>query len=98
MDVVVAYRTAPAGEEMRRATELVERGAVDVVTFTSASTARSFFAYVDPRRFEKRACAASIGPITSTALLSLGVTPAVEAERFTTEGLIEAILRYYRRN
>ncbi len=96
VDVVVAYRTVSADEEMRRASELVEREAIDMVTFTSASTARSFFAHVNPRAVEGRMRAASIGPITSDALRSLGVAPAVEAERFTTEGLIEAILRYYR--
>jgi uroporphyrinogen III methyltransferase/synthase len=95
VDVVVAYRTLRNDEEMRRASVLVERGEVDMVTFTSASTARSFFAGVDPRSLENRARAASIGPITSNALRELGVTPAVEAERFTTEGLVEAILRHY---
>jgi uroporphyrinogen III methyltransferase/synthase len=98
VDVAVAYRTVPASEEMRRASELIERGEVDMVTFTSASTARSFFARVDARAVEGRLRAASIGPITSNALRSLGVSPAVEAERFTTEGLIDAILQYYRRN
>jgi uroporphyrinogen III methyltransferase/synthase len=98
VDVVVAYRTVADDEEMRRASALVERGDVDMVTFTSASTARSFFARVDPRAVEGRVRAASIGPITSNALRSLGVTPTVEAERFTTEGLVEAILRYYRGN
>ncbi len=96
VDVVVAYRTVPAEEEMRRASSLVERGEVDMVTFTSASTARSFFAKLDPRAVEGRAVAASIGPITSNALRGLGVRPAVEAERFTTDGLVEAILRHYR--
>jgi uroporphyrinogen III methyltransferase/synthase len=98
VDVVIAYRTVRNDEEMRRASELVERGELDMVTFTSASTARSFFARVDPRSLENRARAASIGPITSNALRELGVTPAVEAERFTTEGLVEAILRHYGRN
>ena len=98
MDAVVAYRTVGNDEEMRRASQLVERGEVDMVTFTSASTARSFFAKVDPRVLETRARAASIGPVTSNALRELGVTPTVEAERFTTEGLVEAILRHYRGN
>jgi uroporphyrinogen III methyltransferase/synthase len=98
VDVVVAYRTVSAGEEMRRAAELVERGEVDAVTFTSASTARSFFGHVSPRSFEKRARAASIGPITSDALRSLGVTSVVEAERYTTEGLVEALVRCYERS
>jgi uroporphyrinogen III methyltransferase/synthase len=95
VEVVVAYRTVPNDEEMRRASELVERGEVDMVTFTSASTARSFFAGVDPHAVENRARTASIGPITSNALRELGVTPTVQAERFTTEGLVEAILRHY---
>ncbi len=98
VDVVVAYRTVAAEEEMRGASELVERGEVDMVTFTSASTARSFFAKTGRSTALDRVRAASIGPITSNALRSLGVSPAVEAERFTTEGLIEAIVRYYRRN
>jgi len=98
VDVIAAYRTVAAGEEMKRASELVERGEVDMVTFTSASTARSFFAKAGPHAAHGRVRAASIGPITSNALRSLGVSPAVEAERFTTEGLVEAILRYYRRN
>ncbi len=98
VDVVVAYSTVGNDGEMRRASELVGRGEVDMVTFTSASTARSFFAKVDPRAVENRARAASIGPITSSALRELGVTPTVEAERFTTEGLVEAILRHYRLN
>jgi glutamate-1-semialdehyde 2,1-aminomutase len=95
VDAVVAYRTVSAENEMRMASELVERGAVDAVTFTSASTARSFFAHLDARTFETRARAASIGPITSSALRSLGIAPAVEAEIFTTEGLVDAILRHY---
>lgn len=98
VDVIVAYRTLPAEEEMRRASLSVSRGEVDMVTFTSASTARSFFAQVDARAFEGRAEAASIGPITSEALRELGVEPSVEAERFTTEGLIEAVLRHYAGN
>jgi uroporphyrinogen III methyltransferase/synthase len=95
VDVVEAYRTVASNEEMSRASSLVERGEVDVVTFTSASTVRSFFAKIDLRAFRAKTKAASIGPITSAALRELGVVPEVEAERFTTEGLVEAILRYF---
>jgi uroporphyrinogen-III synthase len=77
---------------------LVARGEVDLVTFTSASTARSFFSQVEARTLGGRTQAASIGPRTSAALRHLGVTPVVEAEESTTEGLVEAILRHYRRN
>ncbi|HEY7820248.1 MAG TPA: uroporphyrinogen-III synthase [Vicinamibacteria bacterium] len=98
VEVVVAYRTVPAGDVLKSASSLVERGDVDLVTFTSASTARSFFARVDPRALEGRTKTASIGPVTSAALRDLGVSPDVEAERSTTEGLVEAILRHYRGN
>jgi uroporphyrinogen III methyltransferase/synthase len=99
VDVVVAYRTVRAeGEIMNRLSSLVAGGEVDLVTFTSASTARSFFSQVDARRLGSRTQAASIGPRTSAALRELGIAPAVEAEESTTEGLVEAILRHYRRN
>ncbi|MGH9336115.1 MAG: uroporphyrinogen-III synthase [Vicinamibacteria bacterium] len=93
VDVVVVYRTVPAEEEIGRAVELVERGEVDIVTFTSASTARSFMAAIEPHSLRRRAAAASIGPLTSNALRELGIEPAIEAEKFTTSGLVEAILR-----
>lgn len=92
---VEAYRTVPADEEMRGASRLVAEGVVDLAIFASASAVRSFFSKVDPRSFAGRGSAASIGPITSEALRELGVTPAIEAESFTAEGLVEAILRHY---
>jgi uroporphyrinogen-III synthase len=94
VDVVEAYRTLPVASEVRRAAELVETGAVDIVTFTSASTARSFFTGVDPGTLRGRFAAASIGPITSGALREFGVEPRIEAENFSTEGLVEAIARF----
>lgn len=94
VEVVVAYRTLPATEEIGRLAELLEDDAVDVVTFTSASTVRSFFSALDPSTVAKRFVAASIGPITSQALRELGVEPAIEAVHFTVPGLVEAIVRY----
>lgn len=94
VDVVVAYRTLPATEDVRRASELVRRSEVDLVTFTSASTVRSFFAGLDPS-LRGRVAAASIGPVTSRALRELGVEPAVEAETYTVQGLVEAIARHF---
>jgi uroporphyrinogen-III synthase len=94
VDVVEAYRTLPVMAEVRRAAELVERGTVDVITFTSASTARSFFAGVDLGALRGRFTAASIGPITSGALREFGVEPEIEAESFSTEGLVRAIARF----
>jgi uroporphyrinogen III methyltransferase/synthase len=94
VDAVVAYRTVPATEEIRHAVELVKAGQVDVVTFTSGSTARSFLEALPDRELSRRFVAASIGPATSFALRELGVEPTVEAAISTTEGLVDAIARY----
>lgn len=95
VEVVAAYRTVPEAETARSAAESVARGEVDAVTFTSASTARSFFAGVEPGALEGKLVAASIGPITSAALAELGFPPAIEAEAYTIPGLVEAILRHF---
>jgi uroporphyrinogen III methyltransferase/synthase len=99
VDVVVAYRTVSAKEEIGRAVDLVARGQVDVVTFTSGSTVRGFFSAVDDKEAlrDKFLCA-SIGPITSGALREHGFTPVIEASEYTTEGLAEAIARYFMTN
>ena len=100
VDVVVAYRTVTALPEIEEAVASVERGEVDVVTFTSGSTVRSFFEAVrmEPGRSAlpaHRFLAASIGPITSAALRQEGVEPAIEATTYTAEGLVEAIHRFF---
>lgn len=96
VDVVVAYRTVSAKDEMGRALDLVARGQVDVVTFTSGSTVRGFFSAIDDKEVlrDKFLCA-SIGPITSGALREQGFTPGIEASEYTTEGLVEAIARHF---
>jgi len=94
VDVVAAYRTTPASEHIERALALVRGGSVAAVTFTSGSTVRSFFASADDA-VRARVTPASIGPITSDALREANVEPVIEAERYTTEGLVEAIRRHF---
>jgi len=96
VEVVVAYRTVTAVEEVSRALDLVNEGRVDVVTFTSGSTVRSFLSAA-PNTGELRGkfASASIGPITSRALRDAGFEPDIEASVYTVDGLIEAIERYF---
>lgn len=94
VDVVTAYRTTPASEDIERALALVRDTSVDAVTFTSGSTVRSFFSSADDA-VRARVTPASIGPITSDALREENVEPVIEAERYTTEGLVEAIRRHF---
>jgi uroporphyrinogen III methyltransferase/synthase len=96
VEVVVAYRTVAASEEISGALELVRDGRVDVVTFTSGSTVRSFLAAVrDKGELHGKFASASIGPITSRALRDAGFEPDIEASVYTVDGLIDAIERYF---
>lgn len=98
VEVVVAYRTLPATDEIGRVVALVRNREIDVVTFTSGSTVRSFFSEVEPASVIGRFAAASIGPITSKALRDLGLEPAIEATTYSVPGLVEAIVRYCSEN
>lgn len=79
-------RPAPVNEEMMR---LVKNA--DCVTFASSSTAKNFLSIVP----QINGICASIGPITTKTLTDLGHKPAIEAESFTINGLIEKITDYY---
>jgi len=69
---------------------------VDVVTFTSASSAENFVAILrqnklDPLNLPNNPLIACIGPITEQAARDEGFQNIVVAKKYTTEGLIEAL-------
>jgi uroporphyrinogen III methyltransferase/synthase len=86
VDVVEAYRTVapepgtafPSG--------------VDAITFTSSSTVRNFVALFGTDALHG-AKAISIGPITSETARSLGIAIAAEAQPYTIDGLVQALLQ-----
>ena len=96
VDVVPVYRTVPA-EPDGDALEAIASGDVDVVTFTSPSTARNFMAILERAGFglPTGAVVASIGPVTSSAAVELGLTVAIEADESTVPALAEAIAAYF---
>jgi uroporphyrinogen-III synthase len=65
----------------------------DAITFTSASTARNFFALLEAAGLTLPIgiVLASIGPITSQTLRDLGHEPTVEAQTPTIPSLIQAL-------
>ncbi|MBN1192349.1 MAG: uroporphyrinogen-III synthase [Coriobacteriia bacterium] len=98
VDVVPVYRTVPAQPEPT-VIESLKVGRVDVVTFTSPSTAKHFLAWVEsaglqPEAVMDRIVAASIGPVTSEALRSRGYRVPIEATHSTVTGLVEAVVGY----
>jgi len=91
---VTAYRVGPETPDPGPVLDMLERGELDWVTFTSASTVRNLVALLGaPRMRAGRPAIASIGPATSAAVRGFGLEPSVEADRHTIEGLVEAILR-----
>ncbi|MCP4717284.1 MAG: uroporphyrinogen-III C-methyltransferase [Deltaproteobacteria bacterium] len=64
---------------------------VDIITFTSSSTVRNFFAI----QSQTGAVLASIGPVTSDAIRACGHDPAIEATEYTIDGLVNAIVDMY---
>lgn len=91
VDVVPVYRTvAPAASRQLAESAWAVDPVPDWVTLTSSSTARMLAQTVPLDRL-KRSKLASIGPVTSATVRELGLPIAVEARRFTTDGLAEAL-------
>lgn len=96
---VVAYKTVaePLPGDLA---DRLDRGEVDIVTFTSSSTVTNFVAALpEDRRADllKKIKAASIGPITSDTLKAQGIEIALEAEESTIPGLVAAIVDHFRK-
>jgi uroporphyrinogen-III synthase len=92
VDVVAAYETVlPPGSKTRLKKLLLHpQQRPHVVAFTSSSTVRNFMKLasgmpLDGIRF------VSIGPVTSSTLREVGLTPHAQAREYTMEGLAKAI-------
>jgi uroporphyrinogen III methyltransferase / synthase len=96
VDVVPVYRTVPADPDPEAVAEIA-RGGVDVVTFTSPSTARNFMAVLKAAAIELpgSTVVASIGPVTTQAAERLGLKVGVEASESTVPALVDAIAGHF---
>jgi uroporphyrinogen-III synthase len=87
VDEVVAYRTA-AGDPGPDAVAAAHQA--DAMAFTSSSTVTRTVELLGSKRLPP--VVVTIGPVTSAAARSAGLTVAVEANPHTIEGLVEAIV------
>jgi uroporphyrinogen III methyltransferase/synthase len=94
VDEALAYRTVPESEDSTGVSRFRREGA-DMVTFTSASTAENFHAL--QLSADQKPSFASIGPITSKAMRSLGMDVDLEAKSHDIPGLIRAIVEFYKK-
>ncbi|HEV2417842.1 MAG TPA: uroporphyrinogen-III synthase, partial [Terriglobia bacterium] len=99
VEVIEAYYAA-APENRSDHLEALLSPAPHVITFTSSSTATNFYKLpIPPEARQKLASAAiaSIGPVTSATLRSLGIEVTLEARESTVNGLMEALEGYFQK-
>jgi len=78
----------------------LEQEQVDIVTFASSKTVQCFHQMLgtDSDKLLNNLCIASIGPQTSAACDRLLGRVDIEAEEYTLEGLVQAIIQWARSN
>jgi uroporphyrinogen III methyltransferase/synthase len=95
---VTAYRTLRPEMEAGELRDLLAR--ITVATFTSSSTVRNLAemardAGLELGRVLEQAVVACIGPITAATARELGLDVDVEAQEYTVNGLVEALVRHF---
>lgn len=96
---LTAYQTVAPEHNSKELLEMFEQNIINLVTFTSSSTAENFLALFNEK--EKKVLrdiikTASIGPMTSNTLRNYGIEPLIEPEKHTIPGLVEGIVNYYK--
>ena len=91
VDDVAAYRTAPAAVSEATAERIAS---ADAVVFMSSSSVENLVEAVGLARVP--AVVASIGPVTSGAVLAAGLNVAVEADPHTAPALLAALVEQLR--
>jgi uroporphyrinogen-III synthase len=97
--IAEAYRNQIPADSIAALRQLFRSSAnyPDIITFTSASTARNLVGLLEVANLTlpPDIVLASIGPITSEALRDLGYTPTIEAGESTIPGLVRAMEVYF---
>ncbi len=99
---ISAYQTVP-GNGAHRLLQTLQDGVVDIITFTSSSTVRYLLQGLHEQGIgQSHAIAllntmhvAVIGPITGRTAQEIGLNVAIEAQTYTTDGLIDAMIAFY---
>jgi uroporphyrinogen III methyltransferase/synthase len=98
--VVPAYRTLEASpESFAEIGARLAQGSIDIVTFTSPSTLTRLLDGLgsDGPALLARATIAAIGPITAQAIEQRGLEAEIEADDYTAQGLVDALVAHARR-
>lgn len=90
------YQTEPVPHTPEAIAELIA-AKPDIVTFTSASTAKNFCAALGDRLHELKTTCASIGPLTTQAATEAGLQITIEPPQHDIEGLVAAVIDWARK-
>lgn len=90
LDEAIAYETTSETDDPTGAVKRFQEEGADFITFTSASTVEGFLDL--GLSIPDETAIASIGPITSAALVENGYDPDKEAESNDIPGLMQAVL------
>ncbi|MFI5251080.1 MAG: uroporphyrinogen-III synthase [Bacteroidota bacterium] len=78
--------------------QYLQKGEIDIITFTSPSTAINFFElFPDFKVLQKNVKLAAIGPVTASAIEKIGNTVDITAKDSTIESMVETINEFYNR-
>jgi uroporphyrinogen III methyltransferase/synthase len=94
VNVIEAYRSIQDGASANRLKRALESGSVSAVTFTSASSVKSYVEIVGDE-LSLKSPGASIGPQTTEAITAAGIELLSEAEESTIDGLVAAVVRSF---
>jgi uroporphyrinogen III methyltransferase/synthase len=96
VEVVDVYRTVSSGVEGAGLKELINKGEVDVITFTSPSILKNFMAIMgEDFRLPAGIKIACIGPVTAAAVKKAGLKVDIMPESYTIPGLVEAMVDFF---
>jgi uroporphyrinogen III methyltransferase/synthase len=98
VDVVEAYRTVKPRAGSKRLKQLLEKGRLDVITFTSSSTVNYFVELLnkeDLQKLLKNIAIACIGPITARTAKHWKIRVQIQPKEYTIPALTQAIVQYF---
>ena len=95
VDILRLYETTQDTSQQDALVTALTEGNVDYITFTSSSTVTNTIQLLGDNALEllgktKVAC---IGPITAATAMSAGLKPAIISDVYTTDGLVNAIVK-----
>lgn len=96
---IISYHAKPVSDDADNLITMLEQKVVDLVTFTSSSTATNFRDLLPNDRFEELMAGvgiASIGPITTETAEKLGFNVTLTADDYTIPGLTDAIRNHFK--